>query len=98
MTIRIGLIHYGLDRDATGIGRYATELACSLVGNGSYVHRLWAGRRPTGAEGVALRGAYYLPGLLTLGQGQLAWQARRLGLDVVHDPTGAMPLALTAAA
>ena len=96
--MRIGLIHYGLDRNATGIGRYAVELARSLAGNGSCVHRLWAGRRPSDAEGVSMRGAHLLPGLLTLGQGQIAWWAHRLGVDVIHDPTGAMPLALTAAA
>jgi glycosyltransferase involved in cell wall biosynthesis len=46
---------------------------------------------------VALRSAYRLPGLLTVGQVEIAAVARRLALDVVHDPVGVMPLLLTSA-
>lgn len=94
MTLHVGLIHYGLDRQTGGIGRYTAELAAALAQQGAAVHLLWAGPRPEGAQGVALPGAYLLPGLLTVGQAGIAWQARRLGLDLVHDPTGAMPLLL----
>ena len=92
------MIHYGLDRQATGIGRYTSELTAALAAQGVAVHRLWAGPRPAAAAGETLPGAYRLPGLLTIGQAEIAWQARRLWLDVVHDPTGAMPLLLTGAA
>ena len=92
--MRAGIIHYGLDRETAGIGRYTAELTAALVGQGLPIHRLWAGRRPSGAEGAMLPGAYLLPGLLTVGQGAIAHLVRRLGLDVVHDPTGVMPLAL----
>lgn len=93
--MRVGLIHYGLDRQASGIGRYTAELTGALPGQGLCVHRLWAGARPPLADGKSLRGAYRLPGLLTVGQGQIAREARRLALDIVHDPTGVMPLLLT---
>ncbi len=96
--LRIGLIHYGLDRQAAGIGRYTAELSSRLAHQGVVVHRLWAGARPPQAEGEALPGAYLLPGLLTIGQWQIARLARRLRLDLVHDPTGAMALLLTGAA
>ena len=96
--MHVGVIHYGLDREAAGIGRYTTELSNVLADQGVSVHRLWAGARPPQAQGEALRGAYLLPCLLTFGQWQIAHLARRLGLDVVHDPTGAMPLLLTHAA
>ena len=93
--MRVGLIHYGLNRQTTGIGRYTTELAASLSSQGIAIHRLWAGTRPPDSSGESLRGAYLLPGLLTVGQIEIARLARQLGLDIVHDPTGAMPLLLT---
>ncbi len=96
--MRVGIIHYGLDRQIGGIGRYTTELAGALAGQGASVHPLWAGARPPGHSGASLRGGYRLPGLLTMGQAQIAAVARQLTLDVVHDPTGAMPLLLTSAA
>jgi glycosyltransferase involved in cell wall biosynthesis len=96
--LAIGLVHYGLDRRAAGIGRYTAELGNVLAGQGIVVHRLWAGARPPLTQDQVLRGARLLPGLLTIGQWQIAQLARRLGLDVVHDPTGAMALLLTRAA
>jgi glycosyltransferase involved in cell wall biosynthesis len=96
--LAVGLVHYGLDRRAAGIGRYTLELSNVLAEQGLAVHRLWAGARPPLAQGEVLRGARLLPGLLTLGQWQIAHLARRLGLDAVHDPTGTMSLLLTSAA
>jgi glycosyltransferase involved in cell wall biosynthesis len=93
--MRLGLIHYGLDRGATGIGRYTTELAASLAGQGLAINCLWAGTCPPEMTGSSLPGSRLLPGLLTLGQVEIARLARRLNLDLVHDPTGAMPLLLT---
>jgi glycosyltransferase involved in cell wall biosynthesis len=98
MTIRVGIVHYALDRQPGGIGRYTGELARALAGLGVCVHPLWAGARPAGAAGQSLRGARRLPGLLTTGQVEIARQARRLALDAVHDPTGAIPLLLAGAA
>ena len=98
MTVRVGLIHYGLDRQTSGIGRYTIELSSALTDQGVFVHPLWAGACLPGAEGETLPGAYLLPGLLTFGQAEIAWLARRRRLDVVHDPTGALPLLLTGAA
>jgi glycosyltransferase involved in cell wall biosynthesis len=94
---RTGLIVYGLDRHLGGIGRYTEELAAALdrIGAGPVV--LHAGSRPAGADGRALPGARLLPGLLTLGQAEIGWLARRHGLRVIHDPTGCMPLLLTGA-
>lgn len=93
--MRVGIIHYGLDRQLGGIGRYTVELVEALVDEGVCVHRLWAGHQPLKASGEMLRGAYRLPGLLTSGQVEIAKAARRLNLDIVHDPTGAMPVLLT---
>jgi glycosyltransferase involved in cell wall biosynthesis len=97
MTLRVGLVHYGLDRQTGGIGRYTVELATALAQQGVAVQPLWAGQRPAGAPGISLPGAYLLPGLLTVGQAGIALYARRLGLDLVHDPTGAMALLLARA-
>ena len=96
--MRVGVIHYGLNRQSTGIGRYTTQLSKALVDQGLAVHPLWAGECPPGADGETLPGAYLLPGLLTLGQAEIAWLARWRELDLVHDPTGALPLLLTGAA
>lgn len=90
--MRVGIVHYGLDRQLGGIGRYTTELADALERAGVHVFRLWAGYRPAGAAGELLRGAYRLPGLLTIGQIEIAKAVRRLDLDIVHDPIGVMPL------
>lgn len=96
--MRVGLVHYGLDRQAAGIGRYTTELGTLLTATGVALHPLWAGTRPPLAVGEVLWGAYRLPGLLTVGQWQIACLAHRLRLDLVHDPTGVMPLLLTSVA
>ena len=96
--MHVGIVHYGLDRQAGGIGRYTTKLSGALAGQGVDTLRLWAGVRPLQADGAALPKAYLLPGLLTFGQVEIAWLARRRRLDVVHDPTGALPLLLTGAA
>lgn len=95
--MRVGIIHYGLDREAGGIARYTSGLAGSLAGQDVTVHPLWAGRCPANAAGSSLRWSYLLPGLLTVGQLEIADRARRQALDLVHDPTGVMPLLLTRA-
>jgi glycosyltransferase involved in cell wall biosynthesis len=96
--LRAGLIAYGLDRPITGIGRYTVELAralAALEGGPELTLLAAAGAGPLdGAPGPAragLPGCRLLPGLLTLGNAFIPAQARRLGLDVVHDPTGVTP-------
>ncbi len=94
MTPRVGFLNYALDRAPGGIGRYTSELTRALSQEGVSVTVLWAGRaRASGVVGMP--GAGLLPGLLTLGQAQIALAARHHRLDLVHDPTGSMPLLLT---
>lgn len=96
--MRLGFLTYGLDRAPTGIGRYTLELlrAMAVLPGGPEVvlltteqddpHGLWArfARWP-------LPGARLLPALLTWGNLALARAARRLELDLVHDPNGIAP-------
>jgi len=96
--VRIGLLTYALDRPLTGIGRYTLELARALAAleDGPDVVLLTAGGAgPLAKENVlrrvSLPGCRLLPGLLTLGNVVIPRAARRLGLDVVHDPTGVTP-------
>ena len=46
----------------------------------------------SGLERERLTGCRLAPGLLTLGSAIIARLARRMGLDLVHDPTGVAPL------
>lgn len=96
--MRIALLSYGLDRPLSGISRYTVELArilAALPGNHE-IHLLAAGRlgtlaQETGFPVTPLPGCSRLPGLMTLGNVMIPWQARRLHLDIVHDPTGVTP-------
>jgi glycosyltransferase involved in cell wall biosynthesis len=98
MNMQFGFIVYNLDRSPGGIGRYTRELMDALGQVGSPPVLLHAGRaaeqRP---DLVELAGARLLPGLLTLGQAEIAWAAWRRRLALVHDPTGSTPLLLTGA-
>lgn len=95
--MRTGLIAYGIDRQVGGIGRYTEELAAALDRIGAGPTMLYAGGGACGPNTLALPGARRMPGLLTLGQAEIACLARRHGLRVIHDPTGCMLLALTGA-
>jgi glycosyltransferase involved in cell wall biosynthesis len=97
--MRIGLLVYGLDRAFTGIGRYTLELARALraLPEGPEVVLLTAGgpgplAGENGLRRVSLPGCRLLPTLITLGNGWIPLLARRLRLDLVHDPTGVTPL------
>lgn len=101
---RVGLIVYGLDRPLMGIGRYTLELARALVALDSRpeVVLLTAGSPGPLASDVRfqvapLPGCRLLPGLMTLGNLWLPIVARRLALEVVHDPTGITPFLFGAA-
>ncbi|MCC7372895.1 MAG: glycosyltransferase family 4 protein [Chloroflexi bacterium] len=93
---RVGLITYALDRATGGIARYTRELRAALLRAGLPLTILQAGRElPPSPTTVQLPGAGLLPGLMTVGQAEIAWAARRHDLDLVHDPTGVSPLLLT---
>ncbi|CCF83155.1 Glycosyltransferase [Nitrolancea hollandica Lb] len=94
---RLGLLAYGLDRPASGIGRFTIELAQALArfpdelaimlltpfsGSPAGLDRLY--------PSVRLRGRL-LPSLMSAGPPQIAAIARRAGLRVVHDPFGVSP-------
>ncbi len=94
-----GLVAYALERNASGIGQYTLRLLEGLVATGHMPLVLQSGDwppglHPDGYQVVRLPGSGLLPALLTLGQVQIGWQARRRGLKLVHDPTGTIPLGL----
>src|SRR6266571_6047202 len=96
--MRIGLVAYGLERYPTGIGRYTLELTKAISASHASVDLfLFGGSKcPSGVselnvKWVRLPGSTSLPGMLTLGSLQLLTAAKRLKLDVVHDPTGISP-------
>jgi glycosyltransferase involved in cell wall biosynthesis len=95
--MRIGLLTYALERAPGGIGRYTRELRDGLRRAGADVVLLEAGQGGSGTQSRRLPGAGRLPLLMTLGQAEIGWLARRERLDVVHDPTGTAPLLLTGA-
>jgi glycosyltransferase involved in cell wall biosynthesis len=96
--MRIGYLTYGLDRDPTGIGRYAVALleALAELPDAPQIVLLTTERDDTRGlwrqfEHHALPGCGYLPALMTVGQGALSLAAGRLRLDLVHDPNGIAP-------
>jgi glycosyltransferase involved in cell wall biosynthesis len=96
--MHIGLLVYGLDRPLSGISRYTLELTRALAAlpGGHEVLLLAAGSTGALTEGNNLRsvplfGCSRLPGLVTLGNVLIPWKARRLQVDIVHDPTGVTP-------
>jgi glycosyltransferase involved in cell wall biosynthesis len=95
MNQKVGFVSYALDRSPGGIGRYSKELLDALKRAGVPLTVLHAGGHQALDGVVGLKGARLLPGLLTVGQVEIAWQARRRRLEVVHDPTGSVPLLLT---
>lgn len=99
--LKLGMLTYGLDRPPTGIGRYSIELITSLtylnarpvlLGTpASYLPSVESYQR------VAMPGTHFLPGLLTFGNFIVPRIVQRLGLDVIHDPTGNGPFYFGAA-
>ena len=92
---QIGFVTYGLNRALGGIGRYTEELLVALQNGGSSLLQLQAGDHQLPGTAVRLWGSKLLQGLLTIGQAEISWLARQHNLDIVHDPTGSMPLFLT---
>jgi glycosyltransferase involved in cell wall biosynthesis len=100
--MKVGMLTYGLNRPLTGIGRYTIELAKALriLPNGPQVILLQAGSSrgfpEAGFGKIPLPGCGLLPGLLILGNVLIPWYVRRLGLDILHDPSGVAPVLLGA--
>jgi glycosyltransferase involved in cell wall biosynthesis len=94
MSERTGLLTYGLDRPLGGIGTYTRSLIHGLNQAGCPPIQLIAGRMHPEDNGFALPGSARVPGLLSLGQFQIARYVRQLHLDLVHDPSGLFPLYL----
>jgi glycosyltransferase involved in cell wall biosynthesis len=95
----VGILTYALDRGLTGIGRYSYELvrAFSKMKPRIDIVLLAAGalgplEKFNAFKSVRLPASRLLPGLMTVGQISLLPLGRNLGLDLVHDPTGAAPL------
>jgi len=96
--MRIGYLTYGLDRDPTGIGRYAVELlrALKTLPNAPEIVLLTTERAdPFGLwaefEHHALPGCQRLPSLMSLGSWRLAEAIKKYQLDIIHDPNGIAP-------
>jgi glycosyltransferase involved in cell wall biosynthesis len=92
---RIGLLTYALHRSPGGIGRYTRELLSGFSIHGLTPLLLRSGNSTGVQRSVKLRGSGLLPALLTLGQIEIGIYARKLELELVHDPTGTAPLLLT---
>lgn len=94
---RIGFVCYGLDRQLSGIGRYAVELARAMRGlvDGPdlvLLNPFDEGLNPLhdSFPAVQIRGRL-LPAFMALAPVQLARAAGNHNLSVVHDPTGISP-------
>ena len=96
--MRVGFFTYGMEDRLTGIGRYARELTYALRGLDPTLEIIllnpypgsplpWYGDFPCEPLPALAR----LPAVLALGSAQLERAARRLHLDVLHDPCGIAP-------
>jgi glycosyltransferase involved in cell wall biosynthesis len=90
--MKIALLTYALDRNPTGIGQYTQRLlkAFSQIGLDLIVFR--AGGGVQGEKVVPLHFSM-LPALITIGQIEIGWASKKHQLELVHDPTGTVPLA-----
>ncbi|MBI2888042.1 MAG: glycosyltransferase family 4 protein [Chloroflexi bacterium] len=96
---RVGLLAYALDRPLSGVGRVALELGWALQNQAEcqIVYLTTYRRGPFHDAGEPcwfLPGCGMLPGLMALGSPMIALAARRLQLDLVHDPSGVSPFLL----
>ena len=97
MNAGVGFIIYALDRNPRGIGQYTIRLLEALNLAGCVPAILQSGGWPKGFRPInnlvlPLPGSRFLPSLLTLGQLEIGWQTRHKALNLVHDPTGTIPL------
>src|SRR5688500_4852660 len=95
--LRVGLLGYGLERPATGIGRYTVEVAKAITTHHPDIELvvLAASAAPVAAleqlPRERLPGTRLLPAMMTLGPFELAVAARRHRFDLIHDPVGIAP-------
>jgi glycosyltransferase involved in cell wall biosynthesis len=98
--VRVGFLTYGLDRPLSGVSRVALELGRELLRRDDVEVVFLTPYRTgpfVGEPGVRrqhLPGCRLLPGLMLLGGPLIARLARRLRLDLVHDPIGVSPFTL----
>ncbi|MBV9169166.1 MAG: glycosyltransferase family 4 protein [Chloroflexi bacterium] len=98
--MRVGLLIYGTDRPLQGVTRAALELASALNSSGAcQLVPLMAGGSQASPCGKSagmwvLPGCSRLPVLMLLGGPLISVAARRLSLDLVHDPIGIAPFTL----
>lgn len=96
--MRVGMLTYGMGQELTGIGRYALQLSLVLRRLDPSIEVIlinphidsaleWYRQFPT----VAVPSLRTLPAILTIGSAVLDRIARRLGLDILHDPCGIAP-------
>jgi glycosyltransferase involved in cell wall biosynthesis len=97
MSARIALVPYALDRPLRGIGRYTLELLEALEREGLEMTLLQAGAMNGHHNSMKLPGVSLLPALLTIGQIEIAWITWRHKLNLVHDPTGVIPIRMSPA-
>lgn len=99
-TVRVGLLMHALDRPLNGVSRVALELGRALLSRDdcdvafltTYSRGPFADQSM--ARSVYLPGCGRVPGLMVFGGPMIALAARRLKLDVVHDPSGVSPFTL----
>jgi glycosyltransferase involved in cell wall biosynthesis len=98
--MEVGLLTYGLDRPAGGISRYTVDLIRAFSSSDCRsklditlltTSSLAASPLDSCTPSHRLAASGHLPGLMTWGNVALRQAARRLELDVVHDPTGLTP-------
>jgi len=98
--MKVGILTYGVDRPLSGITRYTVDLIHALsptrFGSKIKVLLLMTSRGNSFGLDIRYKGHYLpgcrlLPGFITLGSVMIPLLARRLALDVVHDPTGVTP-------
>jgi glycosyltransferase involved in cell wall biosynthesis len=95
--MHVGLLAYGLERPLSGVTRVALELGRALRADESCrvtfltTYRAGPFVGDPGTASVFLPGCRLLPGLMLLGGPLITAAARRLGIDVVHDPLGISP-------
>ncbi|WP_018467517.1 glycosyltransferase family 4 protein [Calidithermus timidus] len=96
--MRVGFFTYGMDRSLSGIGRYTVELTRALrklepglevVLLNPYPHSELGWYREF--ETYAVPSLARVPLAASLGNLVLHQAARRLGLDILHDPCGIAP-------
>ncbi len=95
---RVGFLAYGLDRPLSGVSRAALELGLALELGGEcemiYLTTYRHGPFRQSQSSYHLPGCARLPALMALGGPLIALAARRLRLDLVHDPSGISPFTL----